>query len=224
MELLCLRFSNSLKSMFKVVSGNFILYNHELQGAIELIEGKNIIIRQLELGDEEFLYKWWNNGKLMEHATHIFGTLQSKEAIKDNILSEIENSSLHPNSKRFIICKKGKLEPIGEINYRDLDARSQKCEFGIKICEIDEQGKGYGKDALYHFIDFLFRFLNLNKIELTTMTDNKRAHSLYKKLGFKEIGIIREGYFDSRIGDFSDVLFMDLLKKEWLQLKESIKL
>jgi len=56
------------------------------------------------------------------------------------------------------------------------------------------------------------------------MTDNKRAHSLYKKLGFKEIGIIREGYFDSRIGDFSDVLFMDLLKKEWLQLKESIKL
>lgn len=36
------------------------------------------------------------------------------------------------------------------------------CEVGIKICEIDEQGKGYGKDALYHFIDFMFKFLNLN--------------------------------------------------------------
>lgn len=189
-----------------------------------MIEGNNIVIRQLELGDEDYLYKWWNNGSLMEHATHVFGTLQSKEAIKNSILREIENSNLHPKSKRFIICKKESLEPIGEINYGDLDSRSQKCEFGIKICEIAEQGKGYGQDALYHFIDFLFRFLNLNKIELTSMVDNIRAHSLYKKLGFKEIGIIREGYFDSRIGSFSDVLFMDLLKREWLQVKENIKL
>ena len=190
---------------------------------MKLIEGKNIIIRQLELGDEEFLYKWWNNGSLMEHATHVFGTLQSKEAIRNSILREIENSSLHPKSKRFIICKKENLEPIGEINYGDLDARSQKCEFGIKICEIAQQGKGYGQDALYHFIDFLFRFLNLNKIELTSMIDNTRAHNLYRKLGFKEIGIVREGYFDSRTGDFSDVLFMDLLKREWLEVKESIQ-
>jgi len=189
-----------------------------------LIEGNNIVIRQLELGDEDYLYMWWNNGSLMEHATHVFGTLQSKEAIKNSIMREIENSALHPKSKRFIICKKESLEPIGEINYGDLDSRSQKCEFGIKICEIAEQGKGYGQDALYHFIDFLFRFLNLNKIELTSMVDNIRAHSLYKKLGFKEIGIIREGYFDSRIGGFSDVVFMDLLKREWIQVKENIKL
>lgn len=86
------------------------------------------------------------------------------------------------------------MEPIGEMNYADWSSRNQKCEFGIKICEITEQGKGYGKDALYHFIDFLFRSLNLNKIELTSMIDNKRAHNLYKQLGFKEIGIIREGF------------------------------
>ncbi|MPN02508.1 hypothetical protein SDC9_149724 [bioreactor metagenome] len=47
------------------------------------------------------------------------------------------------------------------------------------------------------------------------MIDNKRAHKLDRKLGFKEIGIIREGYFDSRIGKFSDVVYMDLLKCEW---------
>jgi RimJ/RimL family protein N-acetyltransferase len=187
-----------------------------------LIIGKNIVIRQLELGDEEFLHKWWNSGELMEHASFVFGTMQSKESIRKNIINEIENYSVFPEKKRFIICNKATLEPIGEINYVDWDARNQKCEFGIKICEIDQQGKGYGKDALYHFIDFLFRTLNLNKIELTSMIDNIRAHNLYKKLGFKEIGTIRAGFFDSRTASFSDVIYMDLLKNEWIAGCKSI--
>lgn len=189
-----------------------------------MIDGKNIVIRQLELGDEEYLYKWWNDGEMMAHATHIFGTLQSKEAIRINILKEIEDCSMFPDRKRFIICRKQDMKPMGEINYSDWSARNQKCEFGIKICEVTEQEKGYGKDALYHFIDYMFRFLNLNKIELTTMIDNKKAQNLYKKLGFKEIGIIRQGYFDSRIGDFQDVMYMDLLKTDWLNIKDNIKL
>ena len=189
-----------------------------------MIEGKKVVIRQLELGDEEYLYKWWNNGEMMAHAALCYGTLESKEGIRLKIVKEIENGSLYPDRKRFIICKKDTLEPIGEMGYGDLDRRSQKCDFGIKICETSEQGKGYGIDALYHFIDFMFRFLNLNKIELTSMIDNTRAHNLYRKLGFKEIGVIRQGFFDSRTGDFSDVLYMDLLKKEWLEIKKNIVL
>ncbi|MCR1897912.1 GNAT family N-acetyltransferase [Irregularibacter muris] len=187
-----------------------------------MIVGKNILIRQLELGDEEYLYKWWNDGDIMAHAALPFGTLQSKESIRRNILKEIESSNMFLERKRFIICTKEDMKPIGEINYLDWSARNQKCELGIKICETIEQGKGYGKDALYHFIDYLFRFLNLNKIELTTMVDNKRAQSLYKKLGFKEIGISRQGYFDSRIGDFQDVMYMDLLKADWLIEKNKL--
>lgn len=186
-----------------------------------MIAGKNVLIRQLELGHEEYLYKWWNDSVMMGHAGLAYGTLQSKEAIRLNILKEIQDSSRFPERKRFIICRKDDLKPIGEMNYCGWDMRNQKCEFGIKICEISEQGKGYGKDALYHFIDFMFRDLNLNKIELTSMIDNKRAHSLYKKLGFKEIGIIRQGYFDSRIGGFRDVYYMDLLKNEWDEVKNS---
>jgi RimJ/RimL family protein N-acetyltransferase len=187
-----------------------------------MIDGKRVVIRQLELGDEESLHKWWNNGEMMAHSTLCFGTLESKETIRLGIVKEIENSTLYPNNKRFLICKKENLEPIGEIGYSAWDRRTQKCEFGIKICETSEQEKGYGIDALYHFIDFSFRFLNLNKIELTTMIDNERAQKLYRKLGFKEIGTIRQGTFDSRTGEFQDVLYMDLLKEEWRQCKNKI--
>lgn len=189
-----------------------------------MIYGKNIVIRQLELGDEEYLYRWWNNEVLMEHATHAFGVLQSQDATKIKILKDVEDTTMFPASKRFIICKKDGLRPVGEINYSDWDKRNQKAELGIKICEIDDQGKGYGLDSLYHFIDFMFRFLNLNKIELTTMIDNKRAKELYKKLGFKEIGKIRDAYYDSRYGEFSDVVYMDLLRREWEVEKLKINL
>ncbi|MFZ5354873.1 MAG: GNAT family N-acetyltransferase [Bacillota bacterium] len=187
-----------------------------------MIYGKKIVIRQLELGDEELLHKWWNDGQMMAHASFPFGTMQSKEAIRMNILSEIESYDVFPDKKRFMICRKDNMQPIGEMNYSGWNKRNQSCEFGIKICETSEQGQGYGKDALYHFIDFLFRSLNLNKIELTSMIDNKRAHSLYRRLGFKEIGIIRDGYFDVRTGSFTDVMYMDLLKRDWLQINEGI--
>lgn len=189
-----------------------------------MIIGKKVIIRPFELGDEELLYKWWNDSEMMEHSGLAFGTLQSKEFIKNKVVNEVNNGSICKNDKKcFMICKKEDLTPIGEINYNSYDSRNQKAEFGIKICDKNEQSKGYGEDALNHFIDFMFKNLNLNKIELTTMIDNIRAQNMYKKLGFKEIGIIRKAYFDSRYGDFSDVLYMDLLKGEWDEKNKNIK-
>ncbi|WP_027631550.1 GNAT family N-acetyltransferase [Clostridium hydrogeniformans] len=187
-----------------------------------MIIGKEILIRPLEIGDEEYLYKWWNDEDMMSHAGFAFGTLESKEAIRLNVLKSAENSKPFSNRKLFILCRKEDLKPIGEMNYSEWDIRNQKCEIGIKICENLYQGKGYGVDALYHFIDFLFRYLNLNKVELTTMEDNKRAHNLYEKLGFKEIGIIRKAYFDSRRGEFSNAIYMDILKEEWMERKDKV--
>lgn len=189
-----------------------------------MIIGEKVIIRPFELGDEEFLYNWWNDGEMMRDSGLKFGTLQSKEFIKNKVINEANNGCICESDKKcFIICKKEDLTPIGEINYNSYDSRNQKAEFGIKICEKNEQGRGYGKDSLTCFIDFMFKNLNLNKIELTTMIDNKRAQSLYKKIGFKEIGVIRKAYFDSRYGAFSDVLYMDLLKSEWIESNKIIQ-
>ena len=187
-----------------------------------MIIGKEIIIRPVEIGDEEYLYKWWNDGAMMSHAGFAFGTLESKEVIRLNILKNAEEAKPFSNKKLFILCRKEDLKPIGEMSYSGWDIRNQKCEIGIKICESLYQGNGYGVDALYHFIDFLFRHLNLNKIDLTTMEDNNRAKNLYKKLGFKEIGVIRKAYFDSRSGDFSNAIYMDILKEEWLEIKDKV--
>lgn len=184
-----------------------------------MIIGQKVIIRPMELGDEEYLCKWWSSGEVMSHATFKYGILQTKDTIRKKIEKDIEVQDFIPQSKRFIICRKEDLAPIGEMSYSSWDKRNQKCEFGIKICETQEQGKGYGYDALYYFIDYMFSYLNLNKIELTTMIDNKRAHNFYEKLGFIRIGVIRDAFYDSRVSTFSDCVYMDLLKSEWKAIK-----
>ncbi|WP_425448496.1 GNAT family N-acetyltransferase [Dethiothermospora halolimnae] len=186
-----------------------------------MIIGKKVTIRPVEESDIDFLYNWWNNGDMMAHAGLAYGVLSSKTAISEKIMEQIKDSNTYSTSKRFIICKKEDKVPIGEMGYSNWNKRSQNAEFGIKICETSEQGKGYGEDTLFHFIDFMFKHLNLEKIYLSTIPDNKRAHSLYHKLGFKNVGVMRKDFFDSRTGTLSDVLYMDLLKDEWLEVKEN---
>lgn len=180
-----------------------------------MIEGSKVVIRQLELGDEEWLHQWRNHGKGNMYCAFPYGFLLSKEAFRLEIKKQVEETQVFPKEKTFMICKKEDMKPIGDISYRNWNSRNRSAEFGIEIGDIDERSKGYGGDALVPFIDFMFRHLNLNRIELTTLSDNKKAQNLYKKLGFQQSGIMREASFDSRTGTFIDVVYMDILRNEW---------
>jgi len=181
-----------------------------------MIEGKKVIIRQLEMGDEKWIHQWRNHGKGNEYCAFPFGFMLSQEAYRFEVKKQIEEQQVFPKEKMFMICKKENLAPIGDVSYRNWNPRNRSVEFGIEIGQVDERSKGYGYDALVHFIDFLFRHLNLNRIELTTLADNEKAQNLYRKLGFKNSGTMREASFDSRTGKYMDVVYMDILRKEWL--------
>lgn len=185
-----------------------------------MIEGVKTVMRQLELGDEVLLHQWRNYADGNQYCGLPYGFLLSKEAFRLEIKKQIEETQVFPSEKTFIICKKEDLKPIGDISYRNWNARNRSAEFGIEIGEMGEQSKGYGADALTHFINFMFNHLNLNRIELTTLKDNAKAQKLYKKLGFHQSGIMREASFDSRTGTFIDVVYMDILREEWCMKEE----
>ncbi|MHB8071660.1 MAG: GNAT family N-acetyltransferase [Candidatus Cryosericum sp.] len=186
-----------------------------------MILGERISIRPLELGDEEYLYRWWNDGSVMARAGWFYGKLESKEAIRDTVVAHRGDAESPDTARRFMVCKRGSMEPIGEAGYSNWDAHNQSVSIHFGVYEGDEQQKAYGLDALYHFVDFLFRYLNLNKIELTTMPDDKSAVDMYHRMGFQDIGIIRQAQSDSRVGGFSDLIYMDLLRSEWSAARAS---
>jgi RimJ/RimL family protein N-acetyltransferase len=56
----------------------------------------------------------------------------------------------------------------------------------ILIGEDDYRGKGFGKLAMNYLINFGFKELKLNRLELEVNLDNLPALNLYKKIGFRE--------------------------------------
>ena len=79
---------------------------------------------------------------------------------------------------------------------------------GIILGDIESRGKGIGKIALELALKYTFNNLNLRKITLDVISDNKAAIALYEKVGFVEEGLLKKHfYFDSM---YYDVKIMSL--------------
>lgn len=141
---------------------------------------QNILIRSANENDAPLLCKWWNDGSVMAHAGYPNGLGIEEDNIRKKIASETDDTC-----RRHIIMLND--EPIGEMNYRQLNETT--CEIGIKICEAIHQNKGWGKQILSLFIQGLFHKRGYTKILLDTNLNNKRAQHVYETLGFKKLRI-----------------------------------
>ena len=65
------------------------------------------------------------------------------------------------------------------------------------ICiEPSSRCRGLGAEAMAQIIKLALISLNLRKLMLEVRSDNTSALSLYSKLGFVAVGILREHYYD----------------------------
>jgi len=57
---------------------------------------------------------------------------------------------------------------------------------------INEKGQGYGKEAIQWVMKFCFETLGYHRLWLDVFTNNHRAISIYRQLGFTEEGTLRD--------------------------------
>ncbi len=141
---------------------------------------------------EEFLIKEFSR----ENVVDIYQIIQENFPFswdKEQILSE------NIFSKKIVLYVENYVAGFlfGEIIYED-------ASILLLAVKKEHQGKGYGKLLLKTFID-ICRKEKVEKISLEVSLENKKAINLYKKSGFKEIGIRRRYYKDG-----TDALLMEL--------------
>ena len=124
-----------------------------------------LTIRDALPADALLLCRWWNDGKVMEHAGFPQGLGTSVEKITHQLLEP--NDPTH----RLIIEAEGL--PIGEMNWRREE--SDHAEIGIKICESNRQEKGFGSRLIAMLCRDLFANRGIARITLDTMLENQRA-------------------------------------------------
>lgn len=160
-------------------------------------------LRAFENEDVKHLHRWFNEKESLSMVGRTPITYDETEQYvlnmrKDNaVIMGIENKE-----KEF----------VGWIHLTDISPSHGRAEIGLLLAP-EYRGRGYGEDAMKNMIEMGFNQLRLNRMYLTTRGINERAIGLYKKLGFKVEGTLRQHAFIN--GKYYDTIFMGLLFSEW---------
>lgn len=161
----------------------------------------NNIIRPIELSDTDTIVTWRNNERV--RSNFIYRESFTKEIHEQWMNTKVKSGEVI----QYIIENANK--PVGSVYYRDINNTNRSAEFGIFIGDDMAIGIGIGRVVTKSFLDFGFNKLNLHRISLRLLKENKRAYNLYKSVGFKE-----EGFFRDMVridGEYRDVIFMAML-------------
>lgn len=103
-------------------------------------------------------------------------------------------------------------ELVGAIGYHYWNWAGQKTEIGYWLAE-EVQGHGIMTRACRTIVDYAFRNLNLNRVEIRTAAGNTRSRRVAERLGFREEGVLRDAEYSSE--GLADQVVYGLLRKDW---------
>ncbi len=90
----------------------------------------------------------------------------------------------------------------------------------LKRIAVHDAEKGNGKRLLAALHDWVFANTNTHRFWLEVVEHNVRARHVYKSMSWHEEGLVREAYFDDRMGERGSFVQMSILKSEWLKKME----
>jgi ribosomal-protein-serine acetyltransferase len=105
-------------------------------------------------------------------------------------------------------------EFAGLASYKDIDTINHKTEIGYWLAE-KMQGKGIMTRTVRKMIDYGFRNLNFNRIQIKVAQGNYKSAAIPGRLGLLMEGIERDGEFHT--DRYFDLEIFSILKKEWTE-------
>ncbi|GIN73775.1 aminoglycoside N(6')-acetyltransferase [Bacillus sp. J14TS2] len=181
--------------------------NAEQYKPIKFLEGKRIYLRPIENEDLDLFYTtlWDKEGRKLTGTQTVFS--------RSNVQKWFESISSDNSRIDLIICLQDNNQTIGEMAMLNIDNQNRNAVVRISIFDREFLGDGYGTEAMSLLLSFGFDILNLHRVGLDVYSFNQRAIKSYKKLGFKQEGIIRDELFYD--GEYHDSIIMGILKSEF---------
>jgi ribosomal-protein-alanine N-acetyltransferase len=176
-----------------------------------LLEGKNVNLRVAEREDVDYLVECNNEINWGEYAPI------SEQETKSQQMKYFDNPSnltILTESKWFIVQKKDGTK-IGLMNHRfPLPHRWIEISYGLIP---NEQGKGYGTEAVQLMVDYLFLSKDLARIQAIVDVRNKASQRVLEKAGFQREGTMRKCVFNR--GELIDYYLYSILREGWKEPK-----
>lgn len=169
-----------------------------------VLEGSKVLLKPIEKSDLNSVIEIHQD---LEGMSLLLGNLYP---VNSTNVEKWIDSLYNQDQKRkivFGIYEKTNLQMVGYLSIKDIDYISRTGYFGI-IMRKGFRGKGYSKEAITIFFNYLKKYIGIRKITLQVLAININAIELYKKLGFKEEGLLKEQVFINE--KYEDLLIMSL--------------
>ncbi len=150
---------------------------------MNMLKGEWLMLRPVEIGDLEVLYRWENDPENWVHSNHL--NPLSRFFLEQYILNA-ENNIYSDKQLRLMVVGRDK-QPVGIIDIFDFDPHHRRAAVGI-IIDKDFRNKGHGTEALRLVIQYANKTLNLKQLYCGIGTDNHVSLKLFKKQGFRITG------------------------------------
>jgi RimJ/RimL family protein N-acetyltransferase len=171
--------------------------------------GPRVYLRAMQLEDAEPFTRWmrqetetfWASGRFVgspvgfQHAV--------REGHKENL----------PPSVGWVVCLRENDEPIGGVDFDDIDYIHRTAETGSWIGRPEYRGGGYGSEAKHLLLEWGFTRLSLHMVRSKVDFPNTRSAAALRKQGYSEAG--RYNWDSNLYGTFGNAVVFDLLATEW---------
>ena len=127
--------------------------------------------------------------------------------------NKIEAMARDEKAINLMIVEKETGETVGHTALVRPDWISRMMTFYIVLLDKSVWGKGLGTEATKMVVDYGFNMLNLNRIQLHVNAENEPAKAVYKKIGFKHEGTLRQAMYKNN--KYYDFWLMGILSKEY---------
>ncbi len=148
------------------------------------IDGASIGLRKFEPEDVNALYSFRNDRDV---ASSLGGF--STGYAKTDLAGWIEYHASRNDEVVYAVVDDTD-QVIGHVGLYQIDHRVRKAEFAVLIGNPAFQGRGLGRTISQWMVEYGFLELNLNKVTLSVLANNRRARQ-YLSVGFVEEGVMR---------------------------------
>ena len=171
------------------------------------IIGETVNLKEIDSSDLPKMLVWRNK---KENTKWFF----NQDEITNEKQEEWYNLYLEDKSDNMFIIETKDGIPIGTIGIKNIDKQNKQAELGrMLIGEKEYLDKGYAVEATKTLVKYCFEKMNLNRIYLEVFEHNVKAINMYKKVGFKKEGSLRQAIFAN--AKWFNITLMSILKNEF---------
>src|SRR5215216_1459323 len=174
-----------------------------------MIPGESINLRAVERHDVPLIHHWFNDPVVMDG----WGWSAPARSIQ-HVAGQVEDwlaRELAFDRPEALIAESLAGDPIGLVVARIERLEARSVELSLLV-DAAYWGQGFGMDMMQTILDACFGGWGVHRIGVRVEEGNERALALYRRLGFKEEGRLRQAAF--RDGRHADLLLFSLLAEE----------